>query len=179
MSPRTRRGGQAKRHPLNMRTTEAMRRRLEQAVEASGRSLVQEVEHRLERSFTQDEAFEATLGGKHNADLIRAFTTATWLIERATGKQWSQDLATAHQVRHALSTIVLAIFRGGLSSQDVRNLMEVATQPQSFPDGGIGLSGSAEVPALNAALAALNVMGLAPRPNEIDVKGATSDEQAS
>jgi TraY domain len=173
MSPRMRPRGQAKRHPLNMRTTEAMRRRLEQAAEASGRSLVQEVEHRLERTFTQDEAFEATLGGKHNADLFRALTTATWLIEKGTGKQWSEDIATAHQVRHALSTIVLAIFRGGLTPQDVRNLMNVATQPLPNPDGSISLSGSAEVPALHAALAALSLMGLAPLPSEIDFQGGT------
>jgi hypothetical protein len=55
MSPRMRPRGQAKRHPLNMRTTEAIRRRLEEAAEVSGRSLAQEVERRLEESFTQEE----------------------------------------------------------------------------------------------------------------------------
>jgi uncharacterized protein (DUF1778 family) len=40
-----------KRYPLNMRTTKAVRDRLEAAARASGRSLTQEVEFRLEQSF--------------------------------------------------------------------------------------------------------------------------------
>ena len=43
--------GGGKRHPLSMRTTRALRARLEAAAEASGRSLAHEVEHRLEKSF--------------------------------------------------------------------------------------------------------------------------------
>src|SRR6266567_1444577 len=44
-----------KRYPLNMRTTKELRDKIEQAAAASGRSLVQEVEFRLERSFQQQE----------------------------------------------------------------------------------------------------------------------------
>jgi hypothetical protein len=40
-----------KRYPLNMRTTRELRERIIAAAHASGRSLVQEVEYRLERSF--------------------------------------------------------------------------------------------------------------------------------
>lgn len=47
--PRPPDGG--KRHPLNMRTTAHLRGRLEAAAVRSGRSLAQEVEHRLEMSF--------------------------------------------------------------------------------------------------------------------------------
>ena len=43
-----------KRIPLNMRSTRELRDKLERAAAASGRSLVGEVEHRLERSFWQD-----------------------------------------------------------------------------------------------------------------------------
>ncbi|MGH1592231.1 TraY domain-containing protein [Methylobacterium phyllosphaerae] len=43
--------GEGKRIPLNMRTTRETRERLEQAAEKSGRSLAQEIEIRLERSF--------------------------------------------------------------------------------------------------------------------------------
>lgn len=45
--------GDGKRWPLNMRTTRELRDRLEQAATASGRSLAQEVEMRLEKSFWQ------------------------------------------------------------------------------------------------------------------------------
>jgi hypothetical protein len=46
---------EGKRYPLNMRTTKEMREKLERAARASGRSLVGEVEYRLERSFDRDE----------------------------------------------------------------------------------------------------------------------------
>jgi hypothetical protein len=44
-----------KRYPLNMRTTKELRDKIEGAAILSGRSLVQEVEFRLERSFQQQE----------------------------------------------------------------------------------------------------------------------------
>lgn len=48
-----------KRHPLNMRTTKDMRDRLERAAVESGRSLAQEVEYRLDRSFVDDSLFSS------------------------------------------------------------------------------------------------------------------------
>lgn len=42
-----------KRYPLNMRTTKEIRERLEAAAAASGRSMAQEVERRLENSFLE------------------------------------------------------------------------------------------------------------------------------
>ena len=46
-----RKGTAGKRYPLGMRTTKEIRDRLEGAAAAAGRSLAQEVEIRLERSF--------------------------------------------------------------------------------------------------------------------------------
>ena len=46
--------GEGKRVPLNMRTTREVRAALEEAAAQSGRSLVQEVEHRLGQSFNED-----------------------------------------------------------------------------------------------------------------------------
>jgi hypothetical protein len=46
---------EGKRIPLNMRTTREIRNRLTTAAIASGRSLAQEVEYRLERSFRDDD----------------------------------------------------------------------------------------------------------------------------
>jgi Arc-like DNA binding domain len=45
--------GGGKRWPLNMRTTREIREQLEAAAAASGRSLSQEVEYRISRSFEQ------------------------------------------------------------------------------------------------------------------------------
>lgn len=44
-----------KRYPLGMRTTKEIRERLESAASESGRSLAQEVEYRLERSFDREQ----------------------------------------------------------------------------------------------------------------------------
>ena len=43
-----------KRQPLNMRTTDALRSKLDAAVKISGRSLCAEVEFRVESSFLED-----------------------------------------------------------------------------------------------------------------------------
>lgn len=53
-----------KRYPLNMRTTRELREQVEAAAHTSGRSLVQEVEHRLEHSFAierQEKALDASM----------------------------------------------------------------------------------------------------------------------
>src|SRR5438045_2177725 len=65
--------GSGKRHALGIRTTEVLKARIESAARASGRSVAQEIEHRLERSLDQ-EADEATYGSQGNALL--------WLIGR-------------------------------------------------------------------------------------------------
>lgn len=46
--------GSGKKLPLNMRTTAALRKKIEKAAGASGRSMVQEVEYRVEQSFSRD-----------------------------------------------------------------------------------------------------------------------------
>lgn len=66
------RKAEIKRHPLNMRTTKDVRERLEAAAGAAGRSLAQEVEFRLERSFHADDL----LGGSEAADLGRRMAVA-------------------------------------------------------------------------------------------------------
>jgi predicted HicB family RNase H-like nuclease len=55
MPPKSKRVLPGKRYPLNMRTTKELRDKIEEAATASGRSLVQEVEFRLEGSFWQQE----------------------------------------------------------------------------------------------------------------------------
>jgi predicted HicB family RNase H-like nuclease len=49
-----------KRYPLNMRTTKELRDKIDWAATVSGRSLVQEVESRLERSFQEEEIEKST-----------------------------------------------------------------------------------------------------------------------
>src|SRR5262249_58183320 len=60
MPPKSKRVLPGKRYPLNMRTTKELRDKIEQAAMTSGRSLVQEVESRLERLFQQEEIEKLT-----------------------------------------------------------------------------------------------------------------------
>ncbi len=87
--------GKGKRVPLNMRTTREIRGDLEKAAANSGRSLAQEVEHRLERSFIEEAnlewAYKQFIGDEA---LHRAIMTANLLIrvtQEDTGVPWYQD----------------------------------------------------------------------------------------
>lgn len=68
-----------KRYPLNMRTTFELRRQLESAAQASGRSLAQEIEHQLDRSFDQtayDRALMDFFGGDRMFYMIQSLSAA-------------------------------------------------------------------------------------------------------
>jgi hypothetical protein len=80
-------------HPLNMRTTAEIRTRLVKAAADSGRSLAQEVEHRLERSFQNKETLEGALndvlGGPATAAALRHLAGIALEIERGSGdRHW-------------------------------------------------------------------------------------------
>src|SRR5262245_29480183 len=87
-----------KRFPLNMQTNKSMHDKLRTAASASGRSLVQEVESRLERSFEQDETGRAMtnqfLGGPSTQYLLHAVAAVIHLAEVQTGKSWQTDGVT-------------------------------------------------------------------------------------
>jgi TraY domain len=91
--PRTTRPtGAGKRYPLNVRTTKETRERLEAAAAASGRSLVQELEARLERSFETDDRF----GGPAMLPIVNmlagAFLRGGQLGAAASGHpEWAVD----------------------------------------------------------------------------------------
>lgn len=77
-------GADAKRAPLNLRTSPGLRTKIEEAASLSGRPLTQEVEHRLELSFAQDEA----LGGAQTAAFVRMVGGALARIEWHAGHKW-------------------------------------------------------------------------------------------
>jgi hypothetical protein len=102
--PRTKtRSDDGKRYPLNMRTTKETRERLERAAAASGRSLAQEVEYRLEKSFSEEDVFDRLIGGpvvRQKAQLmVSAFLHAGTMESHALGHperspgEWMQDPA--------------------------------------------------------------------------------------
>src|SRR4051794_26300370 len=68
--------GEGKKSPLNMRTTPQLREKIEKAAGESGRSLVQEVEYRLERSFDRQDLLTEILTlrfGSGMADMMVRF----------------------------------------------------------------------------------------------------------
>jgi hypothetical protein len=106
--PRTiKKEGGGKRYPLNMRTTKETRDRLEAAADVSGRSLVQEVEARLERSFHQ----EAVLGSPAMAR--QAFLMAASFANATHTKDWTTDpIAYADGVASVLDALLRDIPEG-------------------------------------------------------------------
>ncbi len=95
--------GEGKRTPLNMRTTRELRERLEREAADSGRSLVQEVEFRLERSFRDEDALIKAFGGRRTYDVLRVMgsiasqiqtrkgkTAADWKTGVAIGRAWKR-----------------------------------------------------------------------------------------
>src|SRR5262249_12952572 len=86
---------------LRIRIEPQLLTRLEKSRTANNRTLTGEIVHRIEQTFRKsDDADLATLVfraafGEHTGDLLRAFATAIWLIERRTGKKWHEDRETA------------------------------------------------------------------------------------
>ena len=77
-----------------MRTTKETRDKLEAAANTSGRSLAQEVEYRLERSFLEEDALYREIGGKEFYDLMRWLSLTFKYVEQSTKKSWIDDLDT-------------------------------------------------------------------------------------
>lgn len=79
--------GEGKRVPLNMRTTRELREKLEKEAADSGRSLAQEVEARLERSFTIDEGF----GDADTLKFCRLLAQMADMMTLTNRKRWKDD----------------------------------------------------------------------------------------
>ena len=87
-----------RRKTTSTRITPETRAQLEAAAAHSGRSLAQEIEFRLERSFLDEDARNREMGGKELQALFRMLGAAAEIIETRTGKSWSKDWDTAHAV---------------------------------------------------------------------------------
>lgn len=78
-----------KRVPLNMRTTVEIREKIVAAAEVSGRSQVQEVEHRIEQSFLIDNALNFFFGDGTTVDDAQILRSYLHAIKAAT--LWSGE----------------------------------------------------------------------------------------
>lgn len=81
---------------LSTRLQRDTRRRLEVATKASGRSLSQELEHRLRRTFIEDDKAVEFYGSQSNAAILKLLgaviqsTCTNWVVKTADG--WVPDL---------------------------------------------------------------------------------------
>ena len=64
---------EGKRFPLNMRTTKELRNKLAESAENSGRSMAQEVEFRLEKSFLSEDYMTLAFGDFRSSLFARSF----------------------------------------------------------------------------------------------------------
>jgi hypothetical protein len=95
-----------KRVALSMRTTQAVRDRLDAARSESGRSLAQEVEFRLGRTIDIDDAMEREFGSVQTQTIFRAMASALARVESKTGKPWNTDWDTGAAVANSWRNIV-------------------------------------------------------------------------
>jgi len=82
---------------LGFRPTPGLRSMLNKAAERNGRSVGQEVQSRLERSFQEEDA----LGGAELHDFLKMLGSAARVIEARTGKRWAKDFETFSAVKAA------------------------------------------------------------------------------
>jgi len=99
-----RRGGrpserdEAKRAAVAVRTTPTIKAMLKAAADARGRSITQEIEQRLERSFDD----ERLLGGSASASLLRRLLSLIEDAETEAGAAWHESYVAYHAVRRSL-----------------------------------------------------------------------------
>jgi hypothetical protein len=101
-----------------MRTTKAVRDRLERAAQDAGRSLAQEVEHRLEASFEREDWQTQVLGGAETAALVRMIGSAIAVIERTRGERWWESSNARDDVKQATAVIIDLLSGIGRPAED-------------------------------------------------------------
>jgi hypothetical protein len=102
------------RQSIAVRTRTDLKQRLESAAAASGKSLAQEVEDRLEKTFaephgedamTMEEAigfFALQVGGDYNLSFSLAVGALLHFVEMTRGKSWRSDEDTKREVERLL-----------------------------------------------------------------------------
>lgn len=123
--------GPGKRYPLSFKTTFDLRKRLDAAAEYSGRSLAQEVETRLERSFA---------GAETERALCSISSRLTTLEEKLRAQEYAREdrgASLARERRHVVTLRLSDYDIGALSrvdSDSARYVAKVATWSKQFEE---------------------------------------------
>ena len=85
---------EGRRETVTLRVTRGLRERLKEKAEGAGRSLSQEIELRLEKSFWQDDSLYASFGGDQRFRFMQLIAVWTQIFEglSAAGKNAGEDL---------------------------------------------------------------------------------------
>ena len=102
--------GQPKRSAFNTRLRAEVKKRLEFEAESAGRSLSEEIEFRLERSFSDPDARLQGFGSEDRLKLLRALSLAVDMVEAMTGKDIFTDAETAEAGYRAMTGILDGMF---------------------------------------------------------------------
>jgi len=144
---------------------------LQKAAAKAGRSVSEEIEHRLDQSFEMADliagAFRAAYG-ESNGDLMRAIATVIWLIERRSGKKWNEDQFTAFEVKSAIDGVVTALTAPKRAAFHLRRARRApSSDREGEPAWGVEIRQRMDM-GKGAALEALQKMGMAPSDTEMD-----------
>lgn len=99
---RPRHGPDLKSAPISLRTSSALRARIDEAARQRGLSLTQEVERRLQASFdaSPDPATD---------ELMRNVAGAARLVEEATGEKWSESETSYEAFSRAIHLLIRSL----------------------------------------------------------------------
>jgi hypothetical protein len=97
-----------KRRSLTFRIRDNVNDLLVAAAESSAVSVSEEIERRVEESFSKAGVVAEMFGGVENAQLLFMFAVAIQEAERGTGKSWWQDVSTSEAVQAAIDSILVA-----------------------------------------------------------------------
>jgi hypothetical protein len=114
-----------KRYPLGIRTTRELKNLLQEEADASGRSMAQEIEFRLERSVHADR--QSAMFGRAPLALAEIITLAMLKAgdvamgiahggEQSFGGDWTQDAYAFAQAERAVQTVFDALRPAGSTS---------------------------------------------------------------
>ena len=129
-----------KRKTLTTRITNKTRENLDAAAKATDRSLSQEIEFRLERSFLQDEADERvreavlegiydSFGGEKKFGVMRLKASMIQMVEQYTGKSYFEDPHT--NIRANAMMAEADNLYGPAKTDEVPNIMLAGVQKKA------------------------------------------------
>ncbi len=99
------RPGKTKRASFTTRLTADLKQRLERDAAAEGRSLSEEIESRLERSFHVEEERYREFGSELTFHFMKLLSAAVTMTETATGKKWLGEGSAMETTMAALAAM--------------------------------------------------------------------------